>query len=90
MYFVFNLPFAWSRFLKHERAKGGYALVKVARLKSDNITLKAFCLFVFVLREKVNLEVLVDLKLGVSLGWHKHFWTEKIQIKDCWIFIIVN
>ena len=74
--------------MKHERAKWGDALVEVARLKSDNIALKAFCLFVylFVLSEKVNLEVLVDLKLGVSLGWHKHFWTEKIQIKDCWIF----
>ena len=46
MYFLFNLPFAWSRFLKHERAKGGDALVEVARLKSDNIALKAFCLFV--------------------------------------------
>ena len=45
-----------------------------------------FVFVLFVLREKVNLEVLVDLKLGVSLGWHKHFWTEKIQIKDCWIF----
>ena len=46
LYFVFNLPFAWSRFLKHERAKWGDALVEVARLKSDNIALKAFCLFV--------------------------------------------
>ena len=35
----------------------------------------------------MNLEVLVDLKLGVSLGWHKHFWTEKIQIENCWIFL---
>ena len=75
--------------MEHERTKGCDTLIQVARLKTilvTNAALKAFegqVNLVTKKSEQVNLEILVDLKLGICLCRHKHLRTENINVRVC-------